>query len=45
MGEKINGYRVLVEKPKGWLSFGGLRHMCEDNIKTDLKEIGWESVD
>jgi hypothetical protein len=19
--------------------------MCEDNIKTDLKEIGWESVD
>jgi hypothetical protein len=36
MAEKINAYATLIGKPWcGW----------EDNIKRDLKEIGWDAVD
>jgi hypothetical protein len=45
MGENSNAYRVLVGKPEGKRPLG--RHICrlEDNIKMDLKEIGWGSMD
>jgi hypothetical protein len=45
MGEKRNTYRALVGKPEGMRALG--RAMCkwEDNIKKDLKEIGWEGMD
>jgi hypothetical protein len=40
-GEKINAYRTLVEKPEGRSPRG--RWM--DNIKMDLREIGWDGMD
>jgi hypothetical protein len=38
-------YRILVGKPKGKRQLG--RHRCrwEDNIKTDLQEVGCEGMD
>jgi hypothetical protein len=34
-------YRVLVGKPEGRRPLEGSRHRCEDNIKMDLREVGW----
>jgi hypothetical protein len=45
MGEKRNAYRVLVGKPKGKIPLGRLRHRWDDNIKMDLREIGWVGID
>jgi hypothetical protein len=42
---KRGTYRALVSKPDEMRPFGSLRHRWKDNIKTDLKEIGWECVD
>jgi len=36
MGEMRNVYRILVGKP---------RHRWEDNIRIDLREIGWKGAD
>jgi len=33
-------YKVLVGKPEGKLRSGMTRNRCEDNVKTDLKEMG-----
>jgi hypothetical protein len=44
--EKRRGaYRVLVGKPQGKREFGRPRYRWKDNVKLDLKEIGWENVD
>jgi hypothetical protein len=43
-GEKRNAYRILVGKPEGRRPLGRLRHRWEDNIKMDLREIGWGSM-
>jgi hypothetical protein len=40
MGEKRGTYRVLVGKPEGKRLLGRLRCRWEDNIKTDLQEVG-----
>jgi hypothetical protein len=40
-GEKRNAYRILVGKPEGNRPLGRLRRRWEDNIKMDLREIGW----
>jgi hypothetical protein len=40
-----NGYSILVGKPEGKRPLGRLRHRREDNIKMDLRQIGWEGVD
>jgi hypothetical protein len=45
MGEKRNAYRILVGKPEGERPLGRPRRMCVDNIKMDLREIGWDRVD
>jgi hypothetical protein len=45
MGEKRNAYRVLVGKPEGKRPLGRPRPRREDNIKMDLREIGWGGVD
>jgi hypothetical protein len=36
---------ILVAKPEGKRPLGRLRHRWEDNIKMDLREIGWGSMD
>jgi hypothetical protein len=41
MGERIGTYRALVRKPEGRRSLGRPRHRWEDNIKKDLREVGW----
>jgi hypothetical protein len=45
MGEKRNAYRILVGKPEGKTPLGRPRRMWVDNIKMDLREIGWVGVD
>jgi hypothetical protein len=41
MGEKRNVCKVLVEKPEGTRPLERPRRRWEDNIKMDLREIGW----
>jgi hypothetical protein len=45
MGEKRNAYRILVGKPEGKRLLGRPRRRWVDNIKMDLREIGWDSMD
>jgi hypothetical protein len=44
-GEKRNAYRILVGKPEGKRPLGRPRRRWVDNIKIDLREIGWDGVD
>jgi hypothetical protein len=45
MGEKRNAYRVLVGKPEGSRPLERARHRLVDNIRMDLREIGWDDMD
>jgi hypothetical protein len=45
MGEKRNGYRLLVGKPEGKRSLGRPRCRWVDNIRMDVGEVGWGDVD
>jgi hypothetical protein len=45
MGEKRNAYRILVGKAEGKSYIGRWRHRWVDNIKMDLRDIGWGSTD
>jgi hypothetical protein len=45
MRAKRNAYRTLVGKPKGKKPLGRPRYRCVDNIKMDLREIGWGGMD
>jgi hypothetical protein len=45
MGEMKNAYNILVGKPEWGRPFGSHRRRWEYNIRMDLTEIGWESVD
>jgi hypothetical protein len=45
MGEKKNACRILVGKPEGKTPLGRPRRWWVDNIKTDLREIGWRGMD
>jgi hypothetical protein len=45
MGEKRNAYRILVGKPEGKGPLGRPRRRWVDNIKIDLREIGWDGLD
>jgi len=44
MGE-INAYKFFVAKPEKKGALGRTRHRWQDNIRKDLREIGWEVVD
>jgi hypothetical protein len=44
-GGKRNPYRILVGKPEGMRPLGRPRRRWVDNIKIDLREIGWGGVD
>jgi hypothetical protein len=43
-GENRIAYRILVGKPEGKRSQGRPRRRWVDNIKIDLREIGWDGV-
>jgi hypothetical protein len=45
MGERRGAYRVLVGKPEGRRPLGRPRRKWENNIKMDLREVGWRGVD
>jgi hypothetical protein len=44
-GEKRNAYRILVGKPSGKRPLGRPRYRWNDNIRMDLREIGWGGMD
>jgi hypothetical protein len=44
-GEKRNAYRILVGNPNGKIPPRRLKRRWVDNIKMDLREIGWDSMD
>jgi hypothetical protein len=45
MEEKRKAYRILVGMPEVKRPLGGPRRRWVDNIKMDLREIGWNGVD
>jgi hypothetical protein len=40
-----NAYRILVGMPEEKRSLGRPRRRWVDNIKMDLREIGWDAMD
>jgi hypothetical protein len=44
MGEMRMHTKILVGKPEGKRLLGRPRRRWEDNIKMNLKEIGWEGA-
>jgi hypothetical protein len=44
-GEKRDAYRILVGNPEGKRPLGTPRRRWVDNIKIDLREIGWDARD
>jgi hypothetical protein len=42
--EKRNAYRILMGKPEGKIPLGRPRRRWVDNIKMDLREIGWDGM-
>jgi hypothetical protein len=45
MKEKRNAYGILVGKPGGKRPLGRPRCRWVDNIKIDLRQIGWDGLD
>jgi hypothetical protein len=44
MGETRNAYRILVGKPERKRPLGRPRRRWVDNIKMDLRHIGWDGM-
>jgi hypothetical protein len=44
MGAMRNAYNILVGKLEGKRPIGRPRRRWDDNIRMDLREIGWEGV-
>jgi hypothetical protein len=45
MGEKKNAYRILAGKPEGKRPLKRPRRRWVDNIKMNLRELGWAGMD
>jgi len=45
IGKMRNARDTSVGKPEGKRAFGRSWHRWKDNIRMDLKEIGWGGVD
>jgi hypothetical protein len=45
MRDTKNACKILVGKPEGKRPLGRFKRSSEDNIRMDLREIGWEGVD
>jgi hypothetical protein len=45
MGETRNAYRILVGKAEGKRPQGRTRRRWVENIRMDLREIGWDGMD
>jgi hypothetical protein len=45
MGAKRNGDRIFVGMSEGKRQLGKPRRKWVDNIKMDLREVGWDSMD
>jgi hypothetical protein len=45
MGETRNAYRISVGRPEGKRPLGRPRGRWVNNIKRDLREIGWDGMD
>ncbi|KAJ4434636.1 hypothetical protein ANN_23199 [Periplaneta americana] len=45
MGESRNAYRVLVGRPEGKRPLGRPRRRWENNVKIDLREVGYDGRD
>jgi hypothetical protein len=45
MGKRRGAYRALVGKPEGRRPLERRRRRWEDNIKMDLREVGWGGMD
>jgi hypothetical protein len=43
MAETRGAYRILVGRPEGRRPLGRPRRRWEDNIKMNLREVGWEA--
>jgi hypothetical protein len=41
----MNACRILVGKPEGKRPLARPRRRCVDNIKMDVREIGWDGTD
>jgi hypothetical protein len=44
MGAKRNAYRILLGKPEGKKPLRRPRRRWVDNIKMDLREVGWSGM-
>jgi hypothetical protein len=44
-GEQRNARRILVRNPEGKRPLGRPRRKWVNNIKMDLREIGWDGMD
>jgi hypothetical protein len=45
MGKKRSAYRILVGKPEGKRPLRRTRCGWKDNIRMDLRKIGWGGMD
>jgi hypothetical protein len=45
MGVMRNGYNISVGRPEGKIPLGRHRRRREDNVRMNLRAIGWESVE
>ena len=44
-GDRRHADRVLVRRHEGKRPLGGRRYRWGDNLKMDLKEVGWGGID